>query len=164
LDQQAETIFRSPLLIVFTLTALGVILIYADNKAKETRALSEMKTSDSIKIGLAQALAIIPGVSRSGITITAGLLSHFTREDAARFSFLMSAPIIAGAGLLKLKDLPCGEITSLPFIVAFLTAAVASYLAIKFLLGYVKTHSYRIFAYYRFFLAALILIVFFLRR
>ena len=113
---------------------------------------------------MAQALAIIPGVSRSGVTISAGLFSGLTREAAARFSFLMSAPIIAGAAVFGLKNLSPALVATPSFWVAVITSAVASAVAVAFLLTFVKRHRLRLFVYYRFALAAVVVAVVFLRR
>lgn len=162
-EKQAETIFRSPLLIALTLTLMGLGLWWADRVGRKRRQLDDVNLLDGILIGISQALAIIPGVSRSGITMTAGLLTGMERETAARFSFLMSVPIIAGAALLKLKDLPLREV-NLAFIAGVLTAAVVGFLAIKFLLQYLRRGSYLLFTGYRILLAALVVAVFWLRR
>lgn len=162
-EKQAETIFRSPLLIALTLTLMGLGLWWADRVGRKRRFLDDVNLFDGIIIGISQALAIIPGVSRSGITMTAGLLTGMERETAARFSFLMSVPIIAGAALLKLKDLPLHEVNT-AFIVGVLTAAVVGFLAIKFLLQYLRRGSYLLFTGYRILLAVLIVAVFWLRR
>lgn len=157
-EKQAETVFRSPALIALTLTLMGLGLWGADRVGRKRRDMDDLSWGDSIIVGLSQALAIIPGVSRSGITMTAGLLTGMERDTAARFSFLMSVPIIAGAALLKLKDLPAAAVNT-PFIVGVLTAAVVGYLAIRFLLHYVRHGSYFLFTAYRFLLAVLILLV-----
>ncbi|GAF26299.1 undecaprenyl-diphosphatase UppP [Neomoorella thermoacetica] len=162
-EKQAETIFRSPLLIALTLTLMGLGLWWADRVGRKRRQLDDVNLFDGIIVGISQALAIIPGVSRSGITMTAGLLTGMERETAARFSFLMSVPIIAGAALLKLKDLSLHEV-NLAFIAGVLTAAVVGFLAIKFLLQYLRRGSYLLFTGYRILLAALIVAVFWLRR
>lgn len=110
----------------------------------------------------AQAAALVPGVSRSGATITLGLLFGLRREEAARFSFLMSAPIIAGAGTLQLGEVLAeglGPEQALMFVVGFLSSAVVGYLAIKFFISFVARHSLRAFAYYRFGLAALVAVL-----
>jgi undecaprenyl-diphosphatase len=157
-EQQAETVFRSPALIALTLTLMGVGLWWADRVGRKRRDIKDLGWTDSIIVGLSQALAIIPGVSRSGITMTAGLLRGMERETAARFSFLLSVPIIAGAALLKLKDLPLTAVNA-PFVAGVLTAAVVGYLAIRFLLRYVRHGSYFLFAAYRFLLALAVLLV-----
>jgi undecaprenyl-diphosphatase len=164
LESKAETVFRNPLLIAGTLVFMGVVLVIVDRENREKRTLNEMRTKDCLIIGLSQAIAIVPGISRSGATITTGLFAGFKREDAAKFSFLMSVPIIAGAGLLKLKDLPFSEITSMPFLVGFAAAVVSSIFAISFLLRFVRNHKFTIFAYYRFILAAIIIITLIIRR
>ncbi len=163
LENQAETVFRSPLLIALTLTLMGIGLWLADRKGGKTRDIEDITLMDSIIVGISQALAIIPGVSRSGITMSAGLLTGMKRETAARFSFLMSVPIIAGAALLKVPDLQPADF-NLAFILGVLTAAVVGFLAIRFLLQYLRHGSYLLFTWYRILLAALVVAVFFLRR
>lgn len=161
-EEQAETIFRSPLLIAGTLTAMGLILWWADLRGTKTRQLEDLSWTDSILVGISQGLAIIPGVSRSGITMTTGLIFGLQRETAAHFSFLLSVPIIAGAALYKLRELNLAML-DLPFIIGIVTAAVVGYLAIRFLLHYLRQGSYLVFAIYRFALALLIVITVWLR-
>ncbi|CEP67026.1 Undecaprenyl-diphosphatase UppP [Moorella glycerini] len=163
LEDQVGTVFRSPLLIALTLTLMGIGLWWADRVGRKTRQMEDITLADSIIVGISQALAIIPGVSRSGITMSAGLLTGMKRETAARFSFLMSVPIIAGAALLQLKDLTPAAI-NLPFILGVLTAAVVGFLAIKFLLQYLRYGSYLLFTWYRILLALLVVAVFWWRR
>ncbi|MDK2894330.1 MAG: undecaprenyl-diphosphatase [Moorella sp. (in: firmicutes)] len=163
LEDQAATVFRSPQLIALTLTLMGIGLWWADRVGRKTRQMDDITLADSIIVGISQALAIIPGVSRSGITMSAGLLTGMQRETAARFSFLMSVPIIAGAALLQLKELTLAAI-NLPFILGVLTAAVVGFLAIKFLLQYLRHGSYLLFTWYRICLAALVVAVLWLRR
>jgi undecaprenyl-diphosphatase len=121
---------------------------------------------DAVVIGLSQALAIIPGVSRSGITMASGMGLKFDRESAAKFSFMLSAPIILGAVLLKVKDIGgmASEGQGIPLLAGFLVSAVTGFLAIKGLLGFVKKHSFNVFIIYRFVFSAVILAVFLLRR
>lgn len=145
---------------------LGAVLFVVERIAQHVRALNAASLKNAILIGLAQALAIFPGVSRSGSTITAGLALGFQREAAARFSFLLSAPIIAGAGaksLLKIYgDLKRGAIGSselMPFIVGFVVAAISGYLCIRFLLQYLQKNSTNIFVYYRWLLAAFVIVL-----
>lgn len=164
LSDYAETVFRNPLLVAFALVAMGLLLWYADHKKSGPRKIGDISKLDSLKIGLAQAVAIIPGVSRSGVTITAGLFLGLERKDAAKFSFLMSAPIIAGAALVKSKDLSPELFTSAVFWVAIISAIVSSLLAIKLLLTFVNKHHFDIFVYYRFALAALIVLTYLIRR
>jgi len=147
----------------FIIALLGALLLVADSLGKRNRAMGTMTWKDALLIGLAQAFAIFPGVSRSGATITAGLALGLERPAAARFSFLLSAPIIAGAGAKSLKDLagqlgagsiPPGELALFP--IGFLVAAVSGWLCIKFLLGFLQRHSMKVFVWYRFALAALV--------
>jgi len=163
LESKAETTFRSPELIAVTLSVLGLILLFADSLGKKTKNLDRITKTDALLIGLAQAAAVIPGVSRSGATMTAGLGLNFKREDAARFSFLMSIPIILGAGLVALKD-GFGGMDGVSLTVGFLTAAVSGFLAIKYMLRYISKHDYKIFVWYRLALAVLIIVVLFARK
>ena len=105
LEKQAETIFRSPILIACTLAVMGVALWAADWIGSKKRKIEDIGLLDALLIGLSQALAIIPGVSRSGATITTARLLGLERADAANFSFLMATPIIAGAGMLEVRKL-----------------------------------------------------------
>ena len=164
LDKYAESAFRNPLLIAGTLVAFGIVLWFADHRDQEKRVIGDAKVKDAITLGLAQALAIIPGISRSGITMTTGLFSGFKREDAARFSFLMSAPIIAGAALVKMKDIQGAMLAMPTFWVAIVTTVISSLFAIGFLLRFLRKHRFNVFVYYRFALAALVLMVYFFRK
>ncbi len=163
LEEKAETIFRNPLLIAITLSSFGLVLWLADFLGKKTKNLDRITKLDALLIGLGQALSIIPGVSRSGSTIAAGMALGFRREDAARFSFLMSVPIIFGAGLVGLKR-GIGGVGFLELAVGFLSAAVFGFLSIKYLLRYISSHDYKLFVWYRLILAAIILIVIFARK
>jgi undecaprenyl-diphosphatase len=152
------------------IAVLGALLLLADKLATHARALSEMKWKDAILVGLAQALAIFPGVSRSGATITAGLALGLEREAAARFSFLLSAPIIAGAGAKGVYELAkgaaqSGESAGLGLAaLGFVVAMASGFLCIKYLLGFLKKHSTRAFAYYRWAFAAVIVAAVFFGR
>lgn len=152
-EEALEQIFRSsPLLIAIFLILFGIILGVADIAGRKLRQLDEIKLSGAMTIGLLQCLALIPGVSRSGITITAGLMLGFTRESAARFSFLLSLPIVAGAALLKTLHLaqhgiPPGE--GIPMLVGILVSAVTGYISVAFLLKFVQKHSISPFVWYR---------------
>ncbi len=162
LEEQADKTFRHPLIIVVTLSSFGVVLLLADWLGKKFKNLDRISKLDALLIGVGQALAIIPGVSRSGATIAAGLFLGFKRADAARFSFLMSAPIIFGAGLVKLKDF--NSVAGGPeIIVGFLSAAVFGFLSIKYLLRYLSKHDFKVFVWYRLLLAGLILAIYFVR-
>jgi len=163
LGSYAESVFRNPLLVASALVVMGSLLWYADHHDKGAKNIDKLTTLDSAKIGLAQAVAIIPGVSRSGATMTTGLFLGIDRSDAAKFSFMMSAPIIAGAALVKLKDLAPDMLASLNFWVAMAAALVSSLLAIHFLLQFVRKHHFDVFVYYRFILAGVVLIVYLMR-
>lgn len=163
LEEQAEKNFRNPLLIAVTLSVFGAVILAVDYMGKKEKNLDRIKWLDALLVGISQAFAIIPGVSRSGSTITAGLALGFKREDAARFSFLMSVPIIFGAGLIKIKDFGAG-VTMPELIVGFLSSAIFGFLAIKYMLRYIAKHDFKIFVWYRFILAAVILIIYFARK
>ncbi len=160
-----------PLVAMGVIVALfGLVMFIAERVTAHRRELGQMSLKDSVIIGVSQALALFPGVSRSGSTITAGLYLGLTRETAARFSFLLSTPIILGAGAKSLFDAiqqaSVGAMVRsdlLAFIVGFIAAAISGYLVIKFLLRFLQVHSTDIFVYYRFLLAALIIIVAVLR-
>jgi undecaprenyl-diphosphatase len=163
LEKQAETVFRNPLLIAFMLVLLGVILYWADQKSAKKTDVSHITLKTSFLIGLSQALAIIPGVSRSGITMTTGLLLGMTREGAARFSFLLSAPIIFGAAAVKLPHIIAHpQLITNEFLTGMFVAAISGIASIGFLLRYVQTKTFLPFVWYRFILAALVVIVVFL--
>jgi undecaprenyl-diphosphatase len=139
-------------LIAAVLIGFGIVLGIADIAGRKRLALSEIKPASALTIGLLQCLALIPGVSRSGITITAALMLGFTRESAARFSFLLSLPIVAGAALLKSIHLvkhgiPAGE--GLPMLVGIAISAITGYISVAFLLKYVQKRSISPFVWYR---------------
>jgi len=145
---------------------LGAILFAAERLARHLRTLPQATWRDAILIGIAQSFAIFPGVSRSGATITAGLALGFERPAAARFSFLLSAPLIVGAGAKSVYDIfkamASGAITPnelLLFPIGFFAAAISGYLCIKFLLRFLQNNTTNIFVYYRWALAALIIVV-----
>ena len=152
-EDKIEAIFRSnPMLIASVLIGFGLILGLSDRFGRKRLTLGDIKTASAVNIGLLQCLALIPGVSRSGITITAGLLLGFTRESSARFSFLMSLPIVAGAALLKTVHLfkhgiPAGE--GLPMLVGIIFSAVTGYISVAFLLRFVQKQSLAPFVWYR---------------
>lgn len=161
LEDKAATVFRSPLLIGIMLILLGIVLYWADNK-RQLRTLETMTLMDAVLIGLSQALAIIPGVSRAGSTMTTARLLSLTREDAARFSFLMSTPIILGAGLLSVRHLQPSDI-NLAFAMGIITAFIVGLFSISFLLRYLKTSNFKIFVGYRLIVGLGVILVFFFR-
>ena len=158
LDHWAETTFRSPGLVGLTMALMGAVLFVADRRATSgaAGATLEVPPRDALLIGLAQALAIVPGVSRSGATISMGLFLGHRREEAARFSFLLALPITLGAAVVKVPKLIRETTDLLPVMVGMATAAVFGFLAIRVLLAYVRTRDYRPFVVYRFAFAILV--------
>jgi undecaprenyl-diphosphatase len=148
LQDYAKTIFRTPALIGFNLIAMGVILWAIDRKARQDRGLESMSWKDAVAIGIAQMFAIVPGVSRSGSTITAGRALGFSREAAAVFSFLMSLPIIVAAVVFEGRHAIEHGITA-PLVAGVISAAVSGWLAISVLLKFIARNSYGVFAAYR---------------
>jgi undecaprenyl-diphosphatase len=160
LDHWAEENLRAPLLIACTLGVMGIVLWVCDRIGSKTRGLDQMTLPRSLVIGFAQSAALIPGVSRSGSTISVGLAQGFTRESIARFSFLMSTPIIFGAGLLKfpkmLHEMHSGA-SPLGWdglVAGCIAAAIVGALVIRWLLAYLRTRTFTVFAIYRLAVAA----------
>ena len=162
-DKQIEEHLRTPLIIAGSLIVVGLIMWWADSKSRRERKLESSSLGDAIAIGMAQAIALWPGVSRSGITITAGLFRGFTREAATRFSFLLSAPLIAGAvasklpALIKLHkagglDLPLSTLA-----ISVLVSGVGGYVVIAFFLRYLQTRTLKPFIVYRLILGTIVL-------
>ena len=157
-----ETTVRSPWVVVFNFVLVGILFLVAEAAGSRSRRASKLRFGEALAIGLAQATALVPGVSRSGATITLGLFLGLRREEAARFSFLMSVPIIAGAGGLKLGEVIAGGMGAhelLLFAAGFVTSAFVGYFTIRFLLNYLTRHSLRVFAYYRFAVAAVVAVL-----
>jgi undecaprenyl-diphosphatase len=156
-----EMNLRDPAIIVYTLAGYGILMALADRYAKRTKGIAEVRIRDALIIGVAQALALVPGTSRSGVTITAGRLLGFERQDAARFSFLLSAPVILLATLYKGFELVTGDMavawSELALGVA--VSAVVAYLSIEFFMRFVTRIGLAPFALYRLILAAVILYV-----
>jgi undecaprenyl-diphosphatase len=164
LDKLVEKTLRAPLLIAVTLTILGLLLYLADQRRPEAKDLTHISWRDSLLIGLAQACALLPGVSRSGATITMGRFLTFDRVAAARFSFLLSAPITAAAVVFKIPDIltiPRSEIDV--FVVGVLVSGVVGALAIGGLLNYIRRAGFGAFAAYRVALAILVVLVYLIR-
>ena len=158
LEETAETVFRAPTLTAIMLIVMGVILWAGDRLSSQVRPLAAMRWVDALLIGLAQVVALVPGVSRSGSTITASRVLRFDRQAAAVFSFLMSMPIIAAAVVMKGSEvLQQGGITT-PVVAGVFAAGISSWLAIAILLRYVSRHSYGIFALYRVVLGVAVLL------
>jgi undecaprenyl-diphosphatase len=157
LEHKAETLFRSPFLIACTLIGMGAVLGLADYLDRGDRTLLQITWPMAVALGLAQALALVPGVSRSGATITLALFMGIQRQEAARFSFLMSIPIIAGAGVLKFKEILLSP-DKLALATGFTGAAISGFIAIWFLMRYVQRHRYTPFVLYRWALGAFVLL------
>ncbi len=154
-----ETHLGQPWLIAVMLVIFGVVLVAVDRIAAPRRGIDDLGVRDGVIVGLAQAVALQPGVSRSGVTITAARAVGLEREPAARFSFLLSLPIIAGAGVYKgaevIKDgIPAGM--GGPFVWGMLSAAVSGFLVIWFLLSYLRRHDFMVFLWYRVAVAAVV--------
>lgn len=165
-EQNAPIKPAAMIVMAIIIAGLGALLLLAERLAQHKRQMSQLTLRDSILIGLAQALAIFPGVSRSGGTITAGLALGLERSTAARFSFLLSAPIIAGAGLKSLwdilKSLRVGTLTNAELVlfpIGLIAAAISGYLAIKYLLRFLQHNPTYVFVYYRWALALLLVVV-----
>lgn len=156
LEDFVDGVFRNPYLIATTLAVFGLILFLLDKYAAHKRELDKISLRDVLFIGLAQAIAIVPGVSRSGATISAGLALGLSRVSAARFSFLLSTPIILGATLSQVPDLIKGGISS-GIILGVIASAMSGYLAIKYLIKFVENYSYKVFFWYRLALALVII-------
>jgi len=153
LEDFVDTFFRERLLVVCGLLVVGALVLFvAERAARHTREMQELRLIDTLGIGLAQAFALFPGISRSGITISAGLLLGLKREAAARFAFLMGTPIIFGAGLWKTRELLDGSAGTFDVTVlaaGMIAAALSGLAAIWFLLAYLRRFSTDIFGLYR---------------
>jgi undecaprenyl-diphosphatase len=152
-NKQAEPTWRSPYLIGAMLILIALLMWMAERKSAGNKPMSQISWGDGLAIGIAQALAVVPGTSRSGITITAGLFRGLNRETAARFSFLLSAPAIAAAALKKYWDIhKHGGIPAdmkMPFVVGIVLSAVLGALVIAVFLRYLRRNSLMVFVYYR---------------
>jgi undecaprenyl-diphosphatase len=166
LESTVEDALRAPWLVASLLIVMGLVLFVTDHVSRQHRTMTQLNVRDAVLIGISQALALIPGVSRSGITITTGLMLGMKRIDAARFSFLLSGPIVTGAflyNMLKMvkEGFPADE--RMPFLAGFLVAAVVGFFAIRFLLNYLQKQTLNLFVGYRLLFGALVLGMFFLR-
>lgn len=159
-SDQIESGARDLRLIAATLIVLGLLLLLAERVGTRVKSINEVKSSDGLLIGLAQALALVPGVSRSGATITAGLFLGYTREAAARFSFLLSVPAVVLSGVYQMKDIGAGDG---PGFVATVIATVVSfavgYGAIAWLLRWLVRHTTTVFVVYRVALGTLLVVL-----
>lgn len=156
-----EANLRDPEVIVFTLAGYGILMVVADRIGGRQRNIADVRIRDAFLVGCAQALALVPGTSRSGVTITAGRLLGFARQDAARFSFLLSVPVILLASVFKGIELVLGSapVPWAELAVAAMISSVVAYLSIGFFMGIVSRVGLLPFAIYRLILAAVILYV-----
>ena len=153
---------RSPWVVVINLVFVGVLFLVAEAVGPKTQSAIKLGPLGALGIGLAQAAALVPGVSRSGATITCGLFLGLRREEAARFSFLMSVPVTAAAAGLSLAETAAEGMDgheAAMFLAGSVSSAVVGYLAIRFLLRFLADNTLRVFAYYRFALAAVVAVV-----
>jgi len=163
LQSRAESAFRDPQLIAIALIVMGIVLWLVDKLVDQQRVLGEMRWIDGLLIGLSQVIALIPGVSRSGSTISTARGLRFDRESAAEFSFLMSMPIIAAAVIMEgPKALQQGGLTN-ELMSGVVASAISGWLAISILMRFVSRHSYGIFAFYRVALGLVVLGVLYAR-
>jgi len=150
-QETVEDAFGSPTATALFLLLTAVLLVVAERVGKRARGISEIGWIDALVIGLFQALALFPGLSRSGATITGGMISHMKRPAAARFSFLMAVPVMIGAGALAAIDLvglPALSTFAVPMLVGFLTATMVGYIAIRWLLRYLAERTLYVFSFY----------------
>jgi len=155
-----ESAFSNPAMTGFFLLLTGTMLMFAERLGRRTRAIEQMTWKDALWIGVAQALSVFPGISRSGSTISGGMIRHLDRPVAARFAFLMSVPIFTAAGLLAVNDLlemPDVGRLLLAYLPGFLASGIVSYIAIRWLIQYVAKHPLWVFAVYCFLLGGLLI-------
>lgn len=155
LDHFVGDKLTTPLIIAVALIAMGVILYYTDKKCKSKTEYEDMSFKQTFLIGFAQSLAFIPGISRSGITMTVARLLNVKRESAAKYSFMLSAPIVLGATIFKIKDF----VFNVPFFIGIFASFLVGIIVIKFLLKYLEKGSFKVFALYRV-MAGILIIVF----
>jgi undecaprenyl-diphosphatase len=164
-EKTIEERFRTPYVIAISLVAIGLVMWWADSKSRLARPIEQSNIGDAVTIGTAQALALCPGVSRSGITITAGLFRGFTREAATRFSFLLSTPLIAGAvvshlpKLIKLHKAGGLDLPLSTLLISILVSGVMGYFVIAFFLRYLQTHTLKVFVFYRLLFGIIVLVL-----
>lgn len=161
-EDKIETVFRSPLIVALMMILVGLLFIVIEKIGKQTDDLNKLDWKKALVIGAFQAIALIPGTSRSGITTISGMGLKLKREEAIKYSFLLSIPVIAGATLKELPRL-ANKITfneASVMIVAFIFSLFSGIIAIRYLLAYTKNHSLNAFAYYRFLVALVIIVLF----
>ncbi|MFA6422999.1 MAG: undecaprenyl-diphosphatase UppP [Patescibacteria group bacterium] len=157
LESKAESVFRSPTIIAITLIIFGLILYFSDIYSKNSKNMGKIRFQDAIFIGICQIVAVIPGSSRSGITISAGRLAKLDRESAVKFSFLLSAPIILGAAITHIGQIE-NQFNSF-FLAGLLSSFISGYIAIALLMNFIKKNNFLVFLIYRIIFALLIIAV-----
>ena len=157
----AESIFRGTFVILWALLIGTALLFIADHYMVRHKNLDKITAKDSLIIGASQILALVPGFSRSGTTISFGRFLKFDRESAAKFSFLLSLPITLGAGLFELKEVDFTSNSISVYAAGIISSAIFGFIAVKFLLKYISNHNFNIFVYYRLFLSLLIILFLF---
>lgn len=156
LDHFLEDALKAPLIIASALIIMGIILYFADKKCASKISYERMRLKETFLIGLSQALAFIPGVSRSGVTMTTARLMKVDRESAAKYSFMLSAPIVLAATIFKFTSFEF----SIPFFIGVLTSFLVGFVVIKWLLQYLKKGSFKGFAIYRVVLGLAIMLIY----
>jgi undecaprenyl-diphosphatase len=162
LENLAQHALRNPLLIAMLLAFFALLLLLADKTSHNNLEIKKIGYTKGFLIGIAQAISLFPGVSRSGITTTAGMFLNLDRKTATKFSFLLATPAVLGAFLISLKDYQTIQI-ELAFFVAIFASAISGFFAIKYLLKFLEKHGFMPFVIYRLALAALVMIIYFSR-
>ncbi len=168
LDKYAEELLTKPMIIAIALIIMGIILYLIDKNAKKETDYKDMTFKQTFIIGLSQSLAFIPGVSRSGITMTTGRALGVKREAVAKYSFMLSAPIVLAATVFKLKDfIEYFLVADMVGIIAFAMGVIMSFIVgmivIKFLLDYLKKGSFKVFAIYRIIIGIIVIGICFIK-
>jgi len=167
-NKQAETTWRNPFVMGTMMIVVGILMWLAESNSRKSRDLASVNAPDAVVIGMAQALAVIPGTSRSGISISAGLFRNLSAQTAARFSFLLSAPAIAGAAAKAFWDMhklhQLHAVLETPFLVGVAVSAVTGCLVIAWFLQYLRRSTLRPFVYYRIIFGIIVLALAFIRR
>ena len=162
-EDYVETFLRSPAVIAAALIGIALALAAAERTGRRAKKIEDISWTDTLAIGVAQALAIVPGVSRSGITLASAMFRGMKRDAAARFSFLLATPIIGGAAIKKMFDLLSSGLTADQAVMlgaGILSAAIVGYLAIAFMLRFLAVHTTYVFIYYRIGLGIVVLLAF----
>lgn len=159
----AATFHYAPLLLGVMMVVFGVALWASDRFVTRKDPLEKMTSGKALVVGLAQAAALIPGVSRSGSTMMAGRLLGLERASVARYSFMAAAPIVGGAAVFGLRDVALSTLLSTDWLLGFAASAVVSVLVMRWMLGYVRSHSFSIFMWYRIVAGAGFIVLFFVR-